>query len=93
MVPSLAQETSSLVAMEALACGTPVVALPNGALTDIVDHGRTGFLVRDAGEMAAAIDAVGDLDPEMCREEARSRFSAQRTTARYLGIYRWLAKQ
>jgi glycosyltransferase involved in cell wall biosynthesis len=93
LVPSLTQETSSLVAMEALACGTPVVALPNGALVDIVDHGRTGFLVRDAGEMAAAIEAVRDIDPETCREAAQSRFSVERTTARYLHLYRWLAKQ
>ncbi|WP_230530904.1 glycosyltransferase family 4 protein [Microvirga roseola] len=93
VVPSLAQETSSLVAMEALACGTPVVALPNGALADIVEHGRTGFLVRDEREMADAIKAAGDLDPEACREVARRRFSLQQTAERYMDTYRWLAGQ
>lgn len=87
LVPSLVAETSSLVAMEAMACGTPVVAFPSGALTDIVEHGRTGFLVRDEAEMADAMEAAGSLDPETCREAARIRFSIHRTTSRYLDLY------
>jgi glycosyltransferase involved in cell wall biosynthesis len=91
LVPSLAAETSSLVAMEALACGTPVVAFPAGALAEIVEHGRTGFLVRDAGEMAAAIGEVGKIDAAECRRVARERFSAGRMTCEYLGLYERLA--
>ncbi|TGS68868.1 glycosyltransferase, partial [Mesorhizobium sp. M8A.F.Ca.ET.181.01.1.1] len=75
VIPSLAAETSSLVAMEALACGTPVVAFPNGALPGVVEHGRTGFLVNDVHEMAGAIVAASRLDAEICRAEARRRFS------------------
>ena len=62
LAPSLAPETSSLVAMEALASGTPVVAFPSGALAEIVEHGRTGFLVRNEQEMAEAIAAAHMLD-------------------------------
>lgn len=87
LVPSLAPETSSLVAMEALACGTPVIAFPSGALGDIVEHGRTGFLVRDEEEMAEAIDAVSSLSPALCRETARERFSAERMLREYLEVY------
>lgn len=91
LVPSLAPETSSLVAMEALACGTPVVAFPSGALAGIVEHGRTGFLVRDAGEMAEAIHQAGSLDPGACRAAARERFPAERMVDLYLDTYRLLA--
>lgn len=92
LVPSLAPETSSLVAMEALACGTPVIAFPAGALPEIVDHGRTGFIVRDAREMAEAIAAVEQIDPMTCRETARERFSLDRTVERYFEAYEHLAR-
>ncbi len=91
LVPSLAPETSSLVAREALACGTPVVAFPNGALAETVEHGRTGFLVRTVAEMADAIGLAGGLDAEVCRATARARFSLERMTADYLALYERLA--
>jgi glycosyltransferase involved in cell wall biosynthesis len=87
LVPSTAPETSSLVAMEALACGTPVVAFRSGALPEIVEHGRTGFLVEDAAGMADAIRSVHTIDPETCRRTARERFSADAMAARYLERY------
>lgn len=88
---SLAPETSSLVAMEALACGTPVIAFPSGALPEIVDDCVTGFLVRDVGEMADAIGAARAIDPETCRRVARRRFSAETMVARYLALYQRIA--
>jgi glycosyltransferase involved in cell wall biosynthesis len=91
VLPSLAEETSSLVAMEALACGTPVVAFPRGALSEIVENGRTGFLVRDVAEMAEAIDAAERIDPFLCRAVARRRFSCDAMVARYIERYRSIA--
>jgi glycosyltransferase involved in cell wall biosynthesis len=91
LIPSLAQETSSLVAMEALACGTPVVAFPAGALPEIVEDGRTGFLVADEAAMAAAIARAGEIDPETCRATARRRFSVERMAGAYLALYERLA--
>jgi glycosyltransferase involved in cell wall biosynthesis len=91
LLPSLAPETSSLVAMESLACGTPVVAFPTGAVPGIVEHGVTGFLVRDTAEMADAVEACGAIDREHCRQVARERFSAERMIARYFDAYQQLS--
>jgi glycosyltransferase involved in cell wall biosynthesis len=91
LAPSMVRETSSLVAMEALACGTPVIAFPNGALPEIVEHGRTGFLVRDEAEMADAILRAGEIDPAECRKAAEERFSFQRTADGYMDVYQTLA--
>jgi glycosyltransferase involved in cell wall biosynthesis len=91
LVPSLVAETSSLVAIEALACGTPVVAFPAGALAEIVEPGITGFLVEDARDMAEAIHAAARLDRARCREAARRRFSLDRMVEAYLAAYRRLS--
>ncbi len=87
LLPTLAPETSSLVAIEALAAGTPVVAFPSGAIPEILEDGRTGFLVHDAPTMAAALARVSTLDPEACRAAARERFSAARMLHEYLALY------
>ncbi len=91
LAPSLAPETSSLVAMEAAACGTPVVAFPSGALAEIVEPGRTGFLVQGVAEMARAMREAGAIDPETCRAVARARFSLRGMVERYLGVYETLS--
>lgn len=91
LVPSKAPETSSLVAMEALAAGTPVIAYRAGALVDIVEHGRTGFLVDGVEAMARAIASAGDIDPRTCRRVVEERFAVERMTGAYLERYRALA--
>lgn len=87
LVSSLVSETSSLAAMEALSCGTPVVAFKSGALKEIVEHGKTGFLVSDVDEMAEAIQASAALDRNACRNSAIERFSADRMTRQYIELY------
>lgn len=91
VVPSRAPETSSLVAMEALACGTPVIAFPAGALPEIVDDGVTGFLVDDVAGIAAALERVDALDRAACRRIALERFDAARMQRDYLALYDRLA--
>lgn len=88
LTPCLAPETSSLVAMEALASGTPVIAFPSGALSEIVVTDKTGFLVNSVEEMANAIREVDCLSPVECRREAEGRFSSERMVAQYLDLYR-----
>lgn len=87
LVPSLVLETSSLVAMEALASGTPVIAFPSGALADIVEDGKTGFLAKSVAEMVQAIQAVSALDPAYCRTAAQERFSSRRMIREYFELY------
>jgi CelD/BcsL family acetyltransferase involved in cellulose biosynthesis len=92
VVPSLVDETSSLVAMEALASGTPVIALRRGALPEIIEHGRTGWLVDDPRELPDALARAERLSSAECRAVALARFSATRMTSRYLERYRQLAR-
>lgn len=93
LVPSLAAETSSLVAREAAACGTATIAFPNGAMAATLEQGRTGFLVEDVGGMAAAIEAAVTIDPAWCRAVAAERFSDATMTAAYLDVYAHLARR
>ena len=90
LVPSLAAETSSLVAMEAAACGTPVIAFRAGALPEIVEDGATGFLVDTAEDMARAIARSCTIDPEHCRSVARNRFTLDAMVAAYFARYQTL---
>ncbi len=85
--PTLAPETSSLVAMEAIAAGTPVIAYGSGALPEIVEDGVTGFLVNNVGEMAGAIRKVDEILPERCRAAAERRFGKERMVQRYFDLY------
>ena len=85
--PSLAAETSSLVAMEALASATPVIAFHSGALPDIVEDNRTGFLVDTVEEMALAINKVERLNREDCRNAAKARFGLDRMIEQYFAVY------
>jgi glycosyltransferase involved in cell wall biosynthesis len=87
LVPSLAAETSSLIAMEAMACGTAVIAFAAGALPEIVTDGKTGFVVRDVDEMATAIGRAHQIDSMECRAEAARRFRASRMTNAYIELY------
>lgn len=90
VVPSVAEETSSLVAMEAAAAGTPVVAFRRGALPEVVEHGRTGWLADDVGGLADGIRRAGAIDPGTCWATARARFDEGRMTAAYLSLYETL---
>ncbi len=92
LVPSRAPETSSLVAMEALASGTPVIAYRSGALSQIVEEGTTGFLVDDVDTMALAIEKTAELSPRVCRSIAETRFSERTMTDKYLSLYEELAR-
>ena len=81
-------EPFGLVMAEALAAATPVLAFPNGAAPEIIDHGRTGYLCRDEDEMTAAAAHIGEIDRRQCRAAAEQRFSLARMAADYERLYR-----
>lgn len=87
LIPSTVAETSSLVALEAMACGTPVIAFCRGALPGIVEEGRTGFLVESVEEMAAAISRVSEIAPAACRARVAAHFSFSATADAYERLY------
>lgn len=80
-------EPFGLSVVEAMACGTPVVAYPRGALPEIVSPGVTGFLVPGVAEAAAAVDDAVRLDRRRVSDVARDRFSAERMVAEYVTVY------
>ena len=87
LVPSLVAETSSLVSMEAIGSGTPVVAFRAGALPEIVDHGVTGFIADSEDAMVDAVLRSDEISPETCRSVAEQRFAASRMVSEYLCLY------
>lgn len=87
LIPSLIDETSSLVAMEALAHGTPVIAFKRGALSEIIIDGVNGFLVQNVNEMAEAVQNVGKLSSEVCFKIAREKYDQRIMVKKYLNSY------
>ena len=77
-----------LSVVEALACGTPVIASARGSMPEIVDPGRTGFLVNTVEEAVAAVARLGEIDRSACRQAVVDRFSVDRMADRYLALYR-----
>jgi len=92
IVPSLVEETSSLVAMEAAASGTPVIAFRRGALAETVVHQRTGFLCESIEEMERAVRRLPRIGARDCRVWAESCFDADRMVREYVDLYRRLVQ-
>jgi glycosyltransferase involved in cell wall biosynthesis len=86
-------EPFGLAMIEAMSCGTPVVAWPHGSVPEVLDHGVTGFIVNSLDEAVAAVHDLGRLERAAVRRRFEERFSAARMTRDYLGVYRALARQ
>jgi glycosyltransferase involved in cell wall biosynthesis len=86
------EEPFGIVMIEALACGTPVIAHRRGAVPEVIDHGVTGFVVGGVAEAARCVRQVGEIDRRECRRAFERRFTSARMAADYLRLYAQAAK-
>jgi glycosyltransferase involved in cell wall biosynthesis len=91
LVPIDWPEPFGLVMIEAMACGTPVIAFNRGSVPEIIEHGVTGYIVEDEAQALAAIARLGRLSRSTIRQRFERRFTARRMAEDYLGLYRRLA--
>jgi glycosyltransferase involved in cell wall biosynthesis len=90
LVPIDWPEPFGLVMIEAMACGTPVIAYNRGSVAEIVDDGLTGFIVEDETSAVAAVDRLSALSRHAIRKQFEARFTARRMALDYLAAYRSL---
>jgi len=93
LFPTQIKEAFGLVMIEAMACGTPVVAFDRGASKEIITNGITGFVVSNAQEGASRLDEASRLSRKACRAEFDRRFSASRMCVEYCEVYARIASK
>jgi glycosyltransferase involved in cell wall biosynthesis len=81
------EEPFGMAVIEALACGTPVVAMRRGAMSEIIDHGVTGFLADTEEEFGEYMKRVDEIDPAACRQAVKDRFGVERMAELYIERY------
>jgi glycosyltransferase involved in cell wall biosynthesis len=74
-----------------MACGCPVIATPNGSVPEVIEHGRTGFIVANEDAAVSAVAMLGALDRHAIRARFEERWCASRMAEDYLAIYSRLA--
>ncbi len=85
-------EPFGLIMIEALACGTPVIAWPHGSVPEVLEDGVSGYLCTEIDEAVRAVERIGELDRRRCRAEFERRFTAERMARDYAAVYeRFLA--
>ncbi|HLW25290.1 MAG TPA: glycosyltransferase family 4 protein [Steroidobacteraceae bacterium] len=84
------REPFGLVMIEAMACGTPVIAFDQGSVREVLEHGVTGFIVRSEAEAIEAVQRIRTLDRHRIRQEFERRFTAHHMAEHYIELYRRL---
>jgi glycosyltransferase involved in cell wall biosynthesis len=92
LVPVDWPEPFGLVMIEAMACGTPVIAFNRGSVPEVVENGVTGFVVEDQTSAVGAVRNLGSLSRPMIRRRFEERFTARQMTEQYLNVYRGMIK-
>ena len=89
--PIAFNEPFGLAVVEAMACGTPVLAYRRGSMPELIDDGVTGFLVSDASAAVGAVERVAELSRRDCRSSVERRFTVDRMVADYVAVYEQIA--
>ena len=87
LMPIRWAEPFGMVMVEAMACGTPVLAFREGSAPEVVIDGETGFVLDDEDAMARAVERLGEIDPERCRESVRERVGVAAVVEGYEQVY------
>jgi glycosyltransferase involved in cell wall biosynthesis len=87
VLPLEVDETFGLAMLEAMACGTPVLAYGRGAVPEVVVHGETGLVVNTYEQLRASLPRLGELAPHRCRAHVERHFSQEAMVAAYLNLY------
>ncbi|MBC7687743.1 MAG: glycosyltransferase, partial [Aquabacterium sp.] len=80
------EEPFGIVMIEAMACGTPVIAYNRGAVDEVIDEGITGFKTNNKQELCKAVDKINVINRAICKEKASSRFDISLVATQYLGL-------
>jgi glycosyltransferase involved in cell wall biosynthesis len=91
LVPIDWPEPFGLVMIEAMACGTPVIAFNRGSVPEVIDDGISGFIVEDINGAIGAVDRLDHLSRAKIRRQFEQRFTARRMAQDYLNVYRTLS--
>jgi len=87
LFPIERKEPFGLVMIEAMACGTPVIAFRRGSVPEIVEHKKTGFIVENRDEMVGAMKKISEINPQNCRKLVEQKFNLDLMVNRYEKIY------
>jgi glycosyltransferase involved in cell wall biosynthesis len=87
LMPIRWHEPFGLVVVESMASGTPVVAFRKGSMPEIIEEGKTGFVVDTVDEMAKAVKMVHNISPTVCRRTVSKRFNTERMAKDYISLY------
>lgn len=92
LLPFMGYEVDSIIAKEALSCGTPVISFPGGAMPEIVEHGRSGYICDSLEEgygfsMVEAIKTIEEIKPSECRRRVKEYFSMDKIVEAYIDAY------
>lgn len=87
LLPIQWEEPFGLVMIEAMACGTPVIAFDRGSVREVIKQGKTGFIVKNVNEMAKAIKKIDQIDRRECREHVEKNFTVEKMVDEHEKIY------